>query len=87
MKEAVWNAPEPTGLHARTAGLLMKIIMGYKARVDVSANGRTADGRSLLGLMGLGASAGTPLTIRAEGPEEEQVLSAIGAFLTGSPLS
>ena len=87
MKEAVWNAPEPTGLHARTAGLLMKIVMGYKARVDVSANGRAADGRSLLGLMGLGASAGTPLTIRAEGPEEEQVLSAIGAFLTGSPLS
>ena len=83
MKEAVWNAPEPTGLHARTAGLLMKIVMGYKARVDVSANGRAAD----LGLMGLGASAGTPLTIRAEGPEEEQVLSAIGAFLTGSPLS
>lgn len=87
MKEAVWNAPEPTGLHARTAGLVMKIVMAHDARVDVSANGRTADGRSLLGLMGLGASAGTPLNIRAEGPEEEQVMSAIGAFLTGRPRS
>ena len=54
MTEAVWPAPGPTGLHARTAGLVMKIVMGYKSRVDISANGRTADGRSLLGLMGLG---------------------------------
>lgn len=87
MTEAVWPAPEPTGLHARTAGLVMKIVMGYKSRVDISANGRTADGRSLLGLMGLGASAGTPLCVRAEGPDEEQVVAAIGAFLTEQPLS
>ncbi|MBQ7515322.1 MAG: HPr family phosphocarrier protein [Schwartzia sp.] len=86
MKEAIFPAPGPTGLHARTAGLLMKAASAFKARIDVSANGRTADAKSVMGLMALGAEAGTPLTIRADGPEAEQAVKAIGAFLTGQPI-
>ena len=36
-----------------------------------------------MGIMGLGAENGDEVTVQAEGPDEEQAVKAMGAYLTG----
>ena len=83
MKEAVFKVALETGLHARPAGIFVKAAGAFKSRIDVLAHGRTAPAKSIVGLMGLGAEKGDEVTIQAEGPDEEQAVKALGAYLTG----
>jgi phosphocarrier protein len=70
------------GLHARAAARFVSLAGRFGSRVQVTVGGRMVDGKSILGLLLLGASQGTPLTIAAEGPDEEAAVSAL-AMLAG----
>ena len=83
MKEEVFMVALETGLHARPAGVLSKAAGAFKSRIELSAHGRTSHAKSIVGLMGLGAENGHEVTVRAEGPDEEQAVKAVGAYLTG----
>jgi phosphocarrier protein HPr len=67
----------PLGLHARPAALLVKTLAHYDCDVTVTADGYTANGRSLLGLLSLAAGYGTKLRFIATGPEAGQALEAV----------
>jgi phosphocarrier protein HPr len=67
----------PLGLHARPAALLVKTMTHYDCDVTVTADGYTANGRSLLGLLSLAAGCGTKLRFIATGPEACQALEAV----------
>jgi phosphotransferase system HPr (HPr) family protein len=41
-----------------------------------------ADAKSVLGVMGLGATSGQHITVAAEGPDAEEAVAAILAILT-----
>lgn len=83
MKEEVFKVALETGLHARPAGILVKAAGAFKSRIELSAHGRTAPAKSIVGIMGLGAEKGNEVTVKAEGPDEEQAVKAMGAYLTG----
>lgn len=72
----------PNGLHVRRAAELVQAAKPFQAKVTISANGKTAEVRSPLGLMTLGAVRGTELLVRAEGAEEQQALAAVIAALS-----
>ena len=57
--------------------------MNYSSIVTVSANGKTADGRNVLELLGLAAKKGDTLTIQITGGDEEQAQEALEAVLKG----
>ncbi len=57
------------GLHARAAGLFRRTAAGFKADIQVIRGEITANAKSLLGLMALEASQGTPILIRARGAD------------------
>ena len=65
--EATVGLPADVALHARPAAQFVRAAMGFDAQVLVAANGRTADAKSLLAVLALGATAGTELRLRAEG--------------------
>ncbi|CAM0999601.1 Phosphotransferase system HPr enzyme [Rhodanobacter sp. Root179] len=65
------------GLHARASAKLVQLVQGFKSTVWLISKGREVNAQSIMGVMMLAAGLGSPLTIRAEGPDEEPALAAV----------
>ena len=81
--ESVVRLPAGVDLHARPAARLVRTAMGFDATVQVVADDRRADAKSLLGVLGLGARRGTALRLSAEGPDADLALAALTACVAG----
>jgi phosphocarrier protein HPr len=68
-------------LHARPAGALAVAAAKYSAAVSLTVGTSTADAKSVLGVMGLGATSGQHITVAAEGPDAEEAVATILAIL------
>ncbi len=68
------------GLHARASAKLVQLVHGFKSTVWLVSNGREVNAQSIMGVMMLAAGLGTPLTLRADGPDETEALSAVAAL-------
>lgn len=64
-------------LHARPAGALAVAAGRFASAVSVTAGGHTADAKSVLGVMGLGATSGQHLTVKAAGPDAREAVAAL----------
>ena len=71
----------PLGLHARAAARFVRVASQYAATVRVSKGARELDGKSIIGLLLLGASRGTEITIRAEGADAEAAVDALSQLV------
>ena len=69
------------GLHARAAAKLVHMAGGFQSRVTLLKDGEEVDAKSILGVLLLAAAQGSRLTIRSEGPDEEQALSAVTTLI------
>jgi len=68
-------------LHARPAGAVAVAAGRFASAVSVSAGARTVDARSVLGIMGLGATSGQQVTVSADGPDAAEAVTALIAIL------
>jgi phosphotransferase system HPr (HPr) family protein len=71
-------------LHARPAGALALAAGRFTATVTLAVGTRTADAKSVLAVMGLGATSGQHITASAEGPDAEAAVTTIIAILAGA---
>jgi phosphocarrier protein HPr len=69
------------GLHARASAKFVQTVERYQAAVTVTRAGETVGGRSIMGLLTLGAAMGTRIAVTAVGQDAEQCLDAIEALL------
>lgn len=69
------------GLHARAAAKFVKLANGFDAEITVSKRGQSVSGRSILGLMMLGAGPGTEVEITAVGREAEEAIEVLGQII------
>ena len=69
-------------LHARPAGALAVAAGRFAAAISVSAGGHTADAKSVLGVMGLGATSGQHLTVTASGTDAREAVAALIVILS-----
>ena len=69
------------GLHARASAKFVKCAESFDATVRVIRDGHVVGGTSIMGLMMLAASAGTEITIEAEGPEGPEAIEALVALV------
>ncbi|MER5466891.1 HPr family phosphocarrier protein [Streptomyces sp. NPDC002668] len=67
----------PANLHARPAGQLARAAAGFTSAVQLEYAGRTVNPTGVLSVMGLGATAGSTATVRAEGRDAEQAVAAL----------
>ena len=81
--EATMTLPEGVALHARPAALFVRTAMRFRSKIMVAANGREADAKSILSVLGLGATAGTTLMVRADGEDASAALHALAETLAG----
>ncbi len=65
------------GLHARAAAKFVQTAERFDARVEVSKDGQTVTGCSIMGLMMLAAAKGTTINIVVSGTEAQLALEAI----------
>lgn len=68
------------GLHARASAKLVQLVQGFKATVWLVSKGREVNAQSIMGVMMLAAGIGTPLTVRADGPDEQSAIEAVVAL-------
>ena len=69
------------GLHARASAKFVQTVERFDAAVTVTRAGETVGGRSIMGLLTLGAAQGTSIAVVAVGADAEAALSAIAALL------
>jgi len=69
--------PMRHGIHARPAARISAALKPFSARVTLSTEERTADGRSTVALLALGARLGDIVKIEAEGPDAVAALDAV----------
>lgn len=66
------------GLHMRPADMLVKAAMKFRCRIELEKDGQIVDARSILGLLTLGAQAGTSLSLKAIGDDSQEAVQALG---------
>ena len=69
-------------LHARPAGALAVAAAKFSSAVSLTAGASSADAKSVLGVMGLGATSGQHLTVEASGPDAREAVAALIAILS-----
>jgi phosphocarrier protein HPr len=77
LKEEVLTLRNRLGLHARAAAKFVHAAAAFESKITITKDGDEVDGKSILGLLLLAAGKGTPLLVRAEGPDEDRALAAL----------
>jgi len=71
------------GLHARACALFVKTAARYKAEVWVARDDLEVNGKSIMGVMMLAAEEGSTIRVRADGPDERDVIAALQTLVDG----
>ncbi|RJQ44949.1 MAG: HPr family phosphocarrier protein [Anaerolineaceae bacterium] len=72
------------GLHARPAAMFVQSASKYQADICVTYNGKEANGKSLLSVLGLGITKNAPITIHAVGQDSQAALQELQALIDGN---
>lgn len=81
MPERTVQIVNRNGLHARPAAEIVKLAAKFKSDVTVARDDLEVNGKSIMGVMMLAAECGSTLTLRAEGPDADQVLDALSMLI------
>lgn len=65
------------GLHARASARLVEVVEGFDASAEVSRDGLSASGDSIMGLLMLAASMGTTIDVETLGPDSDALAQAL----------
>ncbi|HEY3008238.1 MAG TPA: HPr family phosphocarrier protein [Micromonosporaceae bacterium] len=68
-------------LHARPAGQVVQAATRFSSEIEISYGERTVSARGVLGVMALGATAGTTVVLRAIGDDAAEAVTALAAVL------
>ena len=72
---------DPSGLHARPAARFVQAASRFSSRIVIREDGREADAKSLIALLGLTIRPSSEITLAADGPDADEALAALAAEL------
>jgi phosphocarrier protein HPr len=75
-----------TGLHARPASALVSAVSSFKSDMTLEYVGKKVNLKSILGVMSLGVSSGTTITIAANGEDEADAIAKVDAIMESERL-
>ncbi len=81
MKEIQVEIVNKLGLHARPAAEIVKTAARFASDITLIRDDHEVNGKSIMGVMMLAAEFGSTLTLRADGPDEDQALDALAAVV------
>ena len=80
MTEVMVTIRNRAGIHARPSAILVQTATKYSSRIWLEKAGDRINAKSIMGIITLGASYGTPIKIITEGPDEIQAAKALQAL-------
>ncbi len=81
MKSAtVITMPCQLGLHARVAARFIHFVQQFRSNIRIQKGRLEVDGKSILGLLLLGASWKSRLRIKAEGDDADSAIAQIESY-------
>jgi phosphocarrier protein len=72
------------GLHARACALFVKTSSRFRSEVFISRDDLEVNGKSIMGVMMLAAEVGSTVTVRADGPDADEALTALRELVEGN---
>ncbi|WP_127902144.1 HPr family phosphocarrier protein [Solirhodobacter olei] len=69
------------GLHARASAKFVELVEAHDAAAEVSRDGMSVAGDSIMGLLMLAASRGTTIQVRTSGAEADKLADALEALV------
>lgn len=69
------------GLHARPAALFVQVANKFDSRISVSRDEEKVNGKSIMGILMLGAEQGSEIIIEAEGKDAEAAVAELEKIL------
>ncbi|MCX7655269.1 MAG: HPr family phosphocarrier protein [Treponemataceae bacterium] len=77
MIEQMVTIKNRAGIHARPAALLVQTANKYKSKIYIEKDNDRVNGKSIMGIITLGAGYNTNLKIIADGEDEKEALAAL----------
>jgi phosphocarrier protein len=77
MAEKIVTVQNRAGIHARPSALLVQTTKNFQSNIFIEKGSDRINAKSIMGIITLGAAYGTELKIIAEGPDENEAVSAI----------
>ena len=77
MKKSVVIVNSECGLHARPASMLVSTALKFSSNILIKKNDKTANCKSILSILSIGASNGDALEIVIEGQDEADAFNTI----------
>ena len=82
MKEFTYTVKDRVGIHARPAGLLVKLVKDFKSEVYIEKEERRIKADRLIAVMNMEIKQGDTVTVSIEGTDEEEAYNAIYSFFS-----
>lgn len=65
------------GMHARASAKFVQLSSSFDCDINLSRNGQTVNGKSIMGIMMLAVSKGTEIKVCTDGTDEAQAMQAL----------
>jgi phosphocarrier protein len=69
------------GLHARAAAKFVATASEFEAEIEIEKDGKRVNGKSIMGVMMLAASNGSPITLYVEGNDAEPAMEKLTTLI------
>lgn len=83
MREIQVKILNKTGLHARPASQLVELAKQFQSTVQIIKGDVTANAKSIIKVLTCNVTQGDEVLLRADGPDEDQAIEALAAFIGG----
>jgi phosphocarrier protein HPr len=83
MTERLVTIQNRAGVHARPAALIVQTASKFKSQIYLEKGKDRINGKSIMGILAMGASFNTVLKIITEGEDEEEAATALETLING----
>lgn len=84
MKQFTYTIKDDLGIHARPAGLLVRLSSKYNSQITLVKDKKTADAKRIFSVMALGVRYNDTITVMVEGNDETEAAEALKDFFEAS---
>lgn len=77
MEEYALTVQNPLGMHARPAGMLVKLSKSYRSTIEIQKGGQSVNVGRILAVMGLGIQQGDEITFTVSGADEREAMAQV----------
>ena len=80
MKTLNFTVKDKLGLHARPAGMLVKLAKEFQSEIEIVKEDKSVNATKLMALMGMNVKCGDNVTVNINGADEEAAAAAVEKF-------